>query len=83
MDPLTIDIISILGIIFYFIVSALMAYAIFTDVGYKGDSWVDCIFVNIWVFLFGFIVWPMLVVVIYSVKLYKLFVKEINRPWYP
>ncbi len=81
MDPLTIDIISIIGIIFYFMVSALMAYAILTDVAYRGNSWVDCIFVNIWVYLFGFVVWPILVVILYTIKLYRAFVKEIKHPW--
>lgn len=83
MDIFAINVIGIIGIFFYSVMSVYMAYAIIADVGYKGDSYVDCMFVNIWLFFFGFVVWPILVVIVYSIKLYKLFVKELKHTRYP
>jgi uncharacterized membrane protein len=82
MDTFAIDVISIIGITFYFVMSFFMAYAIIADVRYKGNSYVDCMFINIWLFFFGFVVWPILVVIVYSLKLHTLFVKELKHTWY-
>jgi hypothetical protein len=70
--------ILIIELFLYVVLSGIMAGAILLDVKYKGNSYVDCLFVNILLFLFGFVVWPILVVVLYTIKLYKAMVKELT-----
>ena len=60
-----------------------MAWAICADVDYEGNSYVDVMFTNISLFLFGLVVWPLVVGILYLVKLYKCFVNELKDTKYP
>lgn len=53
---------------FMFAMSMAMGVAVAIDVDYMGDSIVDRVFVNIIIFCTGSILWPILIICIYSVK---------------